>query len=160
MSLLPDSPGRRHPTHHEPVDKHNRSIIVFLTVCTKDRKPLLANPTAHKVLTEWWCQATRWLAGKYVILPDHVHLFCAPRSDESLQRWVAYWKNRVARQLGKSGTEPFWQRDFWDVQMRTSDSYGAQWEYIRQNPVRHGLAASAEAWPYQGEINVLDWHDV
>jgi REP-associated tyrosine transposase len=159
MSLLPGSPGRRHPTHHEPVDKINRSTIVFLTVCTKDRKPLLANSAAQKVLTKWWRQSTRWLAGKYGILPDHVHLFCAPSSDEPLQRWVAYWKNLTARELNTE-LEPFWQRDFWDVQMRTSESYGTQWEYIRQNPVRHGLAESAEAWPYQGEINVLDWVDV
>src|SRR5476651_68801 len=154
MSFLPGSPGRHNPTHHEPVDKINRSTIVFLTVCTKDRKPLLANPAAHKVLTEWWCQSTRWLAGKYVILPDHVHLFCAPGSDESLQRWVAYWKNRVARELN-TGPAPFWQRDFWDVQMRTLNSYETQWEYIRHNPVRHGLVASADEWTYQGEIHLL-----
>jgi putative transposase len=157
MSLLP-GPGRRHPTHHDPLDKFNRSTMVFLTVCTKNRKPVLANPIAHNALINWWRASTNWLAGKYVILPDHLHLFCAPGSNESLQKWVAYWKNRVARDL-KTGEGPFWQRDFWDVQMRMSTSYGAQWEYTRHNPVRHGLAASADEWPYQGEINLLDWHD-
>jgi putative transposase len=159
MSILPGSPGRRGPVHHEPVEAHNRAVIVFLTVCTKDRKPLLASPECHEILTHWWRKSTYWLAGKYIILPDHLHLFCAPGTeDQSLHRWVAYWKNMVARELN-TGPEPFWQRDFWDVQMRTSESYGAQWEYIRQNPVRHGLTDSAHAWPYQGEINVLDWVD-
>jgi hypothetical protein len=27
------------------------------------------------------------------------------------------------------------------------------------NPVRHGYVAHAEDWPYQGELNVLQWHD-
>jgi len=157
MSLIPDS-GRRHPTHHEPLDKFNRSTIVFLTVCTKNRRPLLANKAAHQVLAEWWRRSNRWRAGKYVILPDHVHLFCAPGSDDPLPRWVGYWKNMAARELN-TGSEPLWQRDFWDVQMRTSESYGPRWEYIRHNPVRHGLVASPDDWPYQGEIHLLGWHN-
>jgi len=158
MSNSPGSPGRRHPVHRDPRDKLNRATIVFLTICTKNRKPLLANPAAHQVLAESWREATHWLAGRYVILPDHVHLFCAPVVDEPLRPWVAYWKNGVVRRL-KSGSEPFWQRDFWDVQIRSSQSYETQWEYIRHNPVRHGLVASAEEWPYQGEVHLLDWNN-
>ena len=40
-----------------------------------------------------------------------------------------------------------------------SDHYGAKWEYVRNNPVRHGVCRSAEEWPYQGEIHILHWHD-
>jgi putative transposase len=59
----------------------------------------------------------------------------------------------------KTGNEPLWQRDFWDTQLRRSDGYDAQWEYVQHNPVRHGLVENAKDWPYQGEIHVLDWHD-
>ena len=158
MSLLPGNAGRRHPVHQPPLDKDNRSVILLLTVCTKGRQPLLANPRCHDCLTEWWRKATHWFAGRYVILPDHIHVFCAPASDGHLEKWVAYWKNGVARQQ-KTGGEAFWQRDFWDTQMRTVDHYESQWEYVRHNPVRHGLSESAEAWPFQGEIHMLDWHD-
>jgi REP-associated tyrosine transposase len=159
MPLPPDSVGRRHPVHHDPVEKFNRANMVFLTVCIKNRRPILADPNAHTVLLHWWHKSTHWLAGRYVILPDHVHLFCAPGSaDRPLQKWVAYWKNGVAREL-KTGTETFWQRDFWDVQMRSFNNYETQWEYVRHNPVRHGLVESPELWPYQGEIHMLDWHD-
>ena len=51
------------------------------------------------------------------------------------------------------------QRDFWDVQIRTSEHYETQWDYIQQNPVRHNLVDKSESWPYRGEINLLDWHD-
>jgi putative transposase len=159
MSIAPDSAGRRGPVHHDPVETHNRSVIVFLTVCTKDRKPLLANHRCHEVLTNWWRKSTHWLAGRYIILPDHLHLYCAPGTeDQSLHKWVAYWKNGAAREL-KCGLETFWQRDFWDVQMRSLQNYETQWEYIRHNPVRHGLVNSTELWPYQGEIHLLDWHN-
>lgn len=158
MSLLP-SLGRRHPVHHDPVEKFNRATMVFLTVCTKEHKPLLATPNVHGILLEWWQKSTHWLAGRYVILPDHIHLFCAPgTADVSMHRWVAYWKNGVAREL-KLGDVPFWQRDFWDVQMRTRQSYEEKWEYVRHNPVRHDLVDNPEKWPYQGEVHMLDWHD-
>jgi REP element-mobilizing transposase RayT len=158
MPLFRGDPGRKGPPHHSPIERDNLSVLIFLTVCTKDRKPRLASPEAHRVLKEWWNKAGAWLVGRYVILPDHVHLFCAPVLDVPLEKWVGYWKNGVARAL-KTGSEPLWQRDFWDTQLRRSDSYEAKWEYVQDNPVRHGLVTNAEAWPYRGEMHLLDWHD-
>jgi hypothetical protein len=31
--------------------------------------------------------------------------------------------------------------------------------YVRRNPIRHDLVTKAEDWPYQGEIEHLEWHD-
>jgi hypothetical protein len=31
-------------------------------------------------------------------------------------------------------------------------SYSQKWEYVRQNPLRAGLIATQETWPYQEEI--------
>ena len=33
------------------------------------------------------------------------------------------------------------------------------WEYVRNNPVRHGYVETAAAWPFAGEIEVLAWED-
>jgi hypothetical protein len=49
------------------------------------------------------------------------------------------------------------QRDCWDTQLRVGDSYHEKWEYVRNNPVRKGLAASADEWLYWGIINELVW---
>ena len=51
------------------------------------------------------------------------------------------------------------QRECWDTQLRKGDSYAVKWEYVRNNPVRRGLVDNVDAWPYQGEMNVLEWHD-
>lgn len=92
-----------------------------------------------------------------MVMPDHIHLFCAPGTipPESLQSWVAYWKHLVAFVSGGS----FWQKNFWDTQLRRHESYAAKWDYVRNNPVRAGLVTKPEEWPYQGELNVLRWHD-
>ena len=153
------SPQRHRPVHQPLVEQHNRSIIVFLTVCTKGRQPLLANRRTHQALGEAWTQADHWLVGRYVIMPDHLHLFCAPGRlpVKPLINWVRYWKASVSKSVG-AGEGSFWQADFWDTQLRRHESYAAKWDYVRNNPVRAGLAAGPDDWPYQGEQNLLRWH--
>ncbi|MFP6620829.1 MAG: hypothetical protein VB877_15905 [Pirellulaceae bacterium] len=41
--------------------------------------------------------------------------------------------------------------------MRNQDVYEDKWEYIRWNPVRHGLVENPEDWPFQGEIHKTIW---
>jgi len=111
----------------------------------------------HEFLRAAWLKSTTWLIGRYVIMPDHIHLFCAPGTilPESIQTWVAYWKRLAAFASGGS----LWQKNFWDTQLRQHESYVAKWDYVRNNPVRARLAAKPEDWPYQGELNVLRWDD-
>jgi putative transposase len=153
-------PLRRHPVHQPVFMSGNRAVIIFLTVCTKNRIPVLANSVMHASIVRAWIAADHWLVGRYTILPDHIHLFCAPNTCpmESLTLWVKYWKGMIAKTTG-AGAHSLWEKDFWDVQLRRGDSYAAKWEYVRNNPVRHGLVARAEDWPYQGELNSLRWHD-
>ena len=40
--------------------------------------------------------------------------------------------------------------------LRTDESYTEKWNYVRNNPVRAGLAKNAGDWPYQGEIVLID----
>ena len=154
-------PSRRHPAHHPLVETGNRAILVFLTVCTKDRRPILAAPAAHEAIRQAWEHARDWRVGRYVVMPDHVHLFCAPgRVDyPSLAVWVKYWKTLASRCWPVPAQQPIWQADFWDTQLRQGDSYSEKWEYVRRNPVRAKLVASPEEWPFQGTMNVLMWHD-
>ncbi len=150
-------PKRNRPVHQPIYEIGNRSVIVFLTICTAARRPILTTPEMHGLLCESWQKASSWLVGRYVVMPDHVHLFCAPGTDppESLPSWVSYWKRQAAFAAGGS----FWQKNYWDTQLRQHESYAAKWEYVRNNPVRAKLSVTSEAWPYQGELNLLRWHD-
>ncbi len=150
---------RRHPVHWPPHERHNTPVIVFVTVCTKDRKPILANEQAHSILRVCRQGAKRWGVGRYVIMPDHIHLFCAPAdlAPEPLLSWISYWKSMAARTWLKASDAPIWQRHFWDTQLRRGESYDAKWHYVIDNAVRAGLVERAEDWPYQGELNELRW---
>ena len=151
--------GRRAPIHLPPCLGVGQSVILFLTVCTKERRPFLACPVMHNLLREAWSDTSRWLVGRYLILPDHLHLFCSPVVDCEipLERWVAFWKNAVARKwkATQKSPEPLWQKEFWDRRLRAEESYNQKWDYVRNNPVRHGLCQKTEDWPHQGEIHEL-----
>jgi hypothetical protein len=71
---------------------------------------------------------------------------------------MRFWRVLVSRRWPIAQDQPIWQRSFWDTQLRRGDRYEDKWEYVRNNPVRHGLVARAEDWPYAGEINVLPWN--
>jgi putative transposase len=151
-------PRRKQPPHQPPCDQHNRSVIVFVTVCTKRRRPVLAQRRVHDALVDAWTGTREWRVGRHVVLPDHVHLFCAPAGSppSPLASWVRYWKRLVTRATGIDG---LWQAGFWDTQLRHEEAYDAKWLYVQQNPVRHGLVAEAAAWPYQGQLETLAWHE-
>ena len=152
---------RSRPAHPPTVESHNRAVIVFLTVCTKGRRPCLASPGAAQLICAAWAAAEFWHVGRFVILPDHLHLFCAPATFPSypLNQWINFWRRAVAIQWPTPHGRPLWQKDYWDRQLRSGDSYSEKWQYVRGNPVRHGLVANAADWPYQGELHTLRWHD-
>jgi putative transposase len=149
------------PAHFPSTESGFRSIIVYLTVCVDRRRPLLANDKAAGLIVEAWRIATFWCVGRYVIMPDHIHLFCAPNTSpsQSLKKWIACWKNNVTREWSNRSQVPVWQREFWDRQLRRVESYDEKWQYVRNNPIRHGYVSRADDWPYQGELNILEWHD-
>jgi putative transposase len=154
-------PQRKRPAHFPTVTLGFRSIIIFLTVCTRHRRPLLANDEAAGLILEAWQAANFWHVGRYVIMPDHIHLFCAPNTfpPRPLGKWIEFWRNQVTRAWPNRAHIPIWQREFWDRQLRRSESYAEKWQYVSNNPVRHAYVRRAEDWLYQGELNVLEWHD-
>lgn len=100
------------------------------------------------------------MVGRYVIMPDHAHFFATPKPEaKSLSAFIRDWKKWTTRQLNDAGiaAPPVWQAEFFDHVLRSADSYDQKWHYVRENPVRAGLASSADAWPYSGECEILQF---
>jgi REP element-mobilizing transposase RayT len=95
--------------------------------------------------------------GRYVIMPDHVHLFVCGDADFVLGRWVGGLKQTLAKAIDLSRSSgQIWQEGFFNHVLRNDESYGQKWNYVHENPVRAGLVSRAEDWPYQGEIVFID----
>jgi REP-associated tyrosine transposase len=134
--------------------------VYFVTFCTHRRRAILANKTVNEAFREFTmraCTEHNIAVGRYVIMPDHVHFFVCGPDDFSLGRWIGCLKQALARRMGqRNSAGVIWQRGFFDHLLRSDESYGQKWNYVRENPVRAGLKARAEEWPYAGEIVIID----
>ena len=148
----------RHLAHLQPFSRHP---IVFLTVVTDDRRPLLACHAAYAALADVWSRsptADGWFIGRFILLPDHVHLFARPAVNaKPLANWIQTWKSLSSRQITTllHAFSPIWQKDYFDRFLRSADNYQGKWNYVEMNPVRRRLCSRPAEWPWQGELNEL-----
>ncbi|MBN1675112.1 MAG: hypothetical protein JXR37_28990 [Kiritimatiellae bacterium] len=152
-----EQPQRKHPAHMPPIERHNAPVVLFVTLAIKPRGPFLTNARFLDAFTKACADADAWTVGHYLIMPDHVHLFCRPAAVPhiGIKRWASYLKRRVTAHLGDHTWT--WQTDCWDTQMRDQPHYIAKRAYVHQNPARADLMQEPEEWPWQGELSVIQW---
>ncbi|MBB5046686.1 putative transposase [Rhodopseudomonas rhenobacensis] len=93
-----------------------------------------------------------------VILPDHLHaIFTLPPDDSDFPgRWkavkAAFTRGVVAAGVSipcdHRGEYALWQRRYWEHTIRDDRDFERCADYIHINPVKHGLVAAPNAWPY------------
>ena len=92
---------------------------------------------------------TRYHLNAFTIMPNHVHVLFeiteTPMSD-LVKSWKQFTAVKANRLLGLRG--PFWQADYWDTYMRDVEHEARTIRYIRNNPVKAGLIAEGEKWPW------------
>ena len=154
----PDNPPeRRHPARGVLLIP-DQPTVVFLTVCLSLRKPLLLEPDVMSCLHSLWLErATAWLVSDYLLMPDHLHLFCHPgHPAATIERWIAFWKDQSTKALGwAKGT---WQRDGFHHRIRSREDYEDKWNYMKRNPVEAGVVTDVDAWPHQGRVHEIPVH--
>ncbi len=74
-----------------------------------------------------------------------------------MRDWKKWTTRQITAALDPSTGKPeaVWQPEYFDHLLRSAESYSAKWDYVFQNPVRAGLAATSEAWTHSGEITPL-----
>ena len=134
--------------------------LYFVTFCTFARREFLATSAVHRtfrLFAERAHQEHDVTVGRYVIIPDHVHLFVRGAEEFSLGRWIAGLKQALAKAADATKCNwRVWQEGFFDHVLRHDESYLEKWEYVRQNPVRARLVPQSEDWEFQGEIVAID----
>jgi len=128
----------------------------FLPSAQRKRGRWLAQASVQQTLHEIWRHtATAWLVSDYLLMPDHLHLFCAPRDLKfTIERRMGFWKDRFAKTHPDTGT---FQPGGFHHRLRDGESYSQKWQYVRENPVRGGLVTRDEDWPYFGRVHDIRW---
>ena len=165
MKHPPDKSGDRAPLLQRKYPKRPLRLellfssvypLYFVTFNTYRRLKLLARPEIHEVFRSFCIRAEEHdvAVGRYVIMPEHVHLFVAiPPIGITLSKWIHALRTVVGKELLRLGTQkPHWQEGSFDHVLRSAESYAQKWEYVQMNPVRAGLVTDPDDWPYQGEI--------
>jgi len=85
------------------------------------------------------------------IFSSHYHFIAYVQGNaSSLKRMIQSLHSKTARKVniidGKKGRRVWFQ--YWDTCLTYEKSYYARLQYVHNNPVHHGLAESAELYPF------------
>jgi putative transposase len=137
----------------------------FLTFSCYRRQPLLGSAEAYRAF-EHALEAVRqrygFVVAGYVLMPEHVHLLTGEPRVSSLAVVLQVLKQRTSRELKKTGELHFWQRRYYDFNVRTPAKTVEKLRYMHRNPgsqahelcalgwkpVRRGLVAKPEDWEW------------
>jgi REP element-mobilizing transposase RayT len=141
--------------------------IYCVTKCISDRRALLASPAAAEAVID--CLAFVRRQGRikllaFVIMPDHYHalfvLLPGAELSDVMKSIGSFSSRQIRTHFRLEGT--IWQEDgFHDRRCRSEAEAREYAEYLHHNPVRKGLVAVAEDWPFSSahprRRALLDW---
>ena len=151
--------GRKRPARGAHI-LLGRTNVFFITVNAKDRVPWIGQPIVQADLARLWRHtATAWRVGYYLLMPDHLHLFCAPYDLHfPIDTWITFWKRSFSRLHPDRPWQ--WQRGAFHHRIRDRIEFEEKLTYVRENPVRNGLVRAPADWPLQGHVYPMLWtHD-
>ena len=158
-----------HPYHHGkrlrlPHYDYSQAGAYFVTLCTKDRLPILSRiqpgdelhaPAVYLssfgVIVETAIRqiSTRYPGVKvdaFAIMPNHVHLLLQlpPDGGPALGKIIQQLKGFVTKQCG----QPIWQDKYHDHVIRNDADYSARYQYIANNPSKWAEDEYYSSSPY------------
>jgi len=143
--------------HMNPSDRvRNRRRIFRLMEAWLHRKPridyLTRSEIASMVMEAIRFRQKRgdWNVEEYALMPNHGHLFVTPRHGELTRVLHGFrqWTGHQACKILGLENHPFWGADWFDCWSRSPTDDRRIIEYIRQNPVKGGLATNYRDYPY------------
>ncbi len=83
----------------------------------------------------------------YVVMPEHIHLLLSEPKRGLLADALKSLKQGVSRRLIGSA-EHFWQKRYYDFNVRNDEQFVEKLRYIHRNPVKAGLCKRPEDWEW------------
>lgn len=104
---------------------------------------------AYLNLMSEWCGRCRVSVWAYCLMPNHVHLVVVPESEVGLRSAIGEAHRRYTLRVNsrEGWRGHLWQGRFASVVLDEAHLLAAV-RYVERNPLRAGLVASAEEWPW------------
>jgi putative transposase len=134
--------------------------IYFVTICAEGRRSIFQDAkraTAAIAALGKVSESMHFYVHAFCLMSDHAHILVEGKTSASdLVKFVAQWKQNTGYLFRRELPRRFWQRRFYDhVLRRPEDSDGVAW-YIWMNPVRNGIVAEPQDYPFSGSFTV-EW---
>ena len=131
----------------------------YITMVTHRRNPILVDNI--EALREAFRESKRYYPysiDAIVVLPDHIHMIIRPKQVKNYPKIVRAIKYNFSTKIihdeaqstarYKKGMNPVWQKRYYEHTIRDEKDYFRCLEYIRNNPVKHGLVEDFGDWGY------------
>jgi putative transposase len=129
---------------------HESGQSHFVTFCCYHRRPLFTAAPPKRIFEaalERIRRSFRLCVYGYVVMPEHVHLLLSEPERERLAEALKSLKQGVSRRLiGEA--EHFWQKRYYDFNIRNHRQFVEKLRYIHRNPVKRGLCEHPEDWEW------------
>ncbi len=141
---------------------HHSGQSHFVTFCCYHRRRLLATDESRRIFESALERVRRSFSLRvygYVIMPEHVHLLLSEPEKDTLADALKSLKQGVSRRLiGNLPLKPkpclngapehFWQKRYYDFNIRDNPQFVEKLRYIHRNPVKAGLCEHPEDWEW------------
>ena len=85
-------------------------------------------------------------------MPEHIHLLLNEPANETLADAIHYLKLSFAKRLrsrrGVVESKPFWQKRYYDRNVRDAEEFAVKLRYLHRNPVKRGLVKEPGDWKW------------
>src|SRR5256884_4837081 len=129
---------------------HHSGQSHFVTFCCYHRRRLLTTNASRRIFEsalERVRRSYRLHVYGYVVMPEHVHILLSEPQQGTLADALKSLKQGVSRRLiGEA--EHFWQKRYYDFNIRNHAQFVEKLRYIHRNPVKRGLCERAEDWEW------------
>jgi REP-associated tyrosine transposase len=120
---------------------HHSGQSHFVTFCCYHRHRLFTTDASCRVFESALEQVRRiyrlYVYG-YVVMPEHVHLLLSEPPRNTLAEALKSLKQGVSRRLTGDAAH-FWQKRYYDFNIRNYGQFVEKLRYIHRNPVKQGL---------------------
>jgi putative transposase len=136
---------QRH-AHNIPTWVKSGSTFHIRISIDRQESPSLIEPHMATALLDsarFYHARRRWNCRLFLLMPDHLHALLAFPFDRDMGRVLASWEGYQTKHL-----HICWQGNYFDHRIRDHHQLSEKAAYIRLNPVRKGLCAQPEDWPW------------
>jgi len=118
----------------------------FLTFSCYRRQPNFSCPNTYDLFVQCLEEMRRRFSMRiygYVVMPEHVHLLVNEPEPVSLAEAIHYLKLSFAKRLrsrtGATTPRSFWQKRYYDRNIRDAQEFTVKLRYLHRNPANRGL---------------------